>query len=473
MPSVSARSVLAGETLALGSWVLFGVALLARVLIALAIALTLWSTAPALFGLIPTTVMSDSMAPGIRAGDVVVARPVPARDVQVGNVVLVSDPDHPGRMRLHRLVATVDGALVLKGDADPKADATPIPAADLQGVAFLRIPFAGLPVLWLRDGEWPATVAIGGALAGLMVLTRADRLPGSGAWSRLIGRSSARRLAVASLGIATVVVGAHAADTDHTYSAFSDVAGNAASSFAAAAHFTCPDRSGFPASSLYYGYDAAAGTLEADRSTSGTEAGTLAGAVTRSGGECASVSLPGAASAYIVSTSAVPAPTTFSVSLWFKTTVKGGKLAGFGNSAAAASTTYDRQLWLTSNGYLALGVQYSGSKYTCVGSTNLADGNWHLVVASVTQTGSGSGSTVAGATWTDDGVAVPQCTAGGPTALVTYTGYWHFGGDSLRTADGWTSVPTSSAFAGQLDETAVWSEALTQADVKQLYAAGH
>ena len=121
---------------------------------------------PVLVGWHSTVVVSDSMAPGVRAGDVVVASSTKQR-LAPGVVVLVENPAAPGKLLLHRLVDyDSQGLMILKGDANLSRDSTPVPVENLKGVARLRIPYVGLPFLWIREGLYlPAIAAMGLVLA--------------------------------------------------------------------------------------------------------------------------------------------------------------------------------------------------------------------------------------------------------------------------------------------------------------------
>jgi hypothetical protein len=66
-------------------------------------------------------VSSDSMAPQLQAGDRVFAEPARARDLSIGDVVLV---DWNGLLRAHRfLYRKGRGRVVTKGDAERRLDA--------------------------------------------------------------------------------------------------------------------------------------------------------------------------------------------------------------------------------------------------------------------------------------------------------------------------------------------------------------
>ncbi len=126
----------------------------ARAVVTAVLALLFWAAAPVVLGWTPTTVMTASMTPAIEVGDVVVARPVPHEDFVPGRVVLADDPDRADRLRLHRVTELrPDGRLVTKGDANPSADSSPLDPDVVHGVGVLRVPWVGLPVVWLRSGE--------------------------------------------------------------------------------------------------------------------------------------------------------------------------------------------------------------------------------------------------------------------------------------------------------------------------------
>jgi signal peptidase len=53
-----------------------------------------------------------------------------------------------------------DGTFTTRGDANRVADSTHVPAANLVGLARLRLPAVGLPVLWLRDRRYGPLVLL-------------------------------------------------------------------------------------------------------------------------------------------------------------------------------------------------------------------------------------------------------------------------------------------------------------------------
>jgi signal peptidase I len=110
--------------------------------------------APAALGCRAVVVVSGSMQPSVWVGDVLVARPLGNQLPRRGQVLLVDDPAHPGRLLSHRLIrVNPDGTLMLKGDANTTADSTPVPRSAVHGVAVLRVPLIGHPTIWRAQGR--------------------------------------------------------------------------------------------------------------------------------------------------------------------------------------------------------------------------------------------------------------------------------------------------------------------------------
>ncbi len=121
---------------------------------------------PLLLGWRPYVIESASMAPAIRAGDVVVSSPNDDPDVLVGRVIVFDPPDRPDITVTHRVVgADADGNLVTKGDANQSADSAPLPPDRVRGLGRLLVRGAGLPVLWLHDGAWLHLVLLAASIA--------------------------------------------------------------------------------------------------------------------------------------------------------------------------------------------------------------------------------------------------------------------------------------------------------------------
>ncbi|MGY3126531.1 PKD repeat protein [Agrococcus sp. UYP33] len=184
---------------------------------------------------------------------------------------------------------------------------------------------------------------------------------------------------------------------------------------------------------------------------------TSPGAVAGVTGESAS-SFNGTTSGRVSSGSSSTVPSTFSTELWFNTTTtQGGKLMGFGSSQTGSSGSYDRHIYMQNNGRLTFGV-YPGQVRTISSTASYNDGRWHHVVAT-----QGTG----GIALYVDGARVAQDTT--VTTAQSYTGFWRIGGDNLGS---WPGAPSSIYFRGAIDEVAVYSSALTSAQVSTHFAVG-
>ncbi|MBT2449536.1 DNRLRE domain-containing protein [Streptomyces sp. ISL-43] len=146
---------------------------------------------------------------------------------------------------------------------------------------------------------------------------------------------------------------------------------------------------------------------------------------------------------------------TYSIETWFKTgTTRGGKLLGFGSNQSRTSEQYDKHVYMTNDGRLVYGV-YTGATRTITTAAAYNDNQWHHVVAT-----QGAG----GMTLYVDGVRKGTLNV---TTNENFTGYWHAGGDNLTA---WPDRPTSDYWAGELDETAVYPNVLSAAQVQNHHA---
>jgi Concanavalin A-like lectin/glucanases superfamily len=213
---------------------------------------------------------------------------------------------------------------------------------------------------------------------------------------------------------------------------------------------------------LYWRYDAASGSYNADSSTSedsGVSVGGPTHAVTPG-------AVPGASKAYGYNGSSQftysdrqhAKPASYSIETWFKTTTtRGGMIMGFGNDPTQTSTFYDKHIYMTDTGTLIFGV-VPDSVRTITSSTHWNDGKWHHAVATE---GSNGIKLYVDGTLRASNAAV--------TGSQDYLGYWRVGGDNLN---GWPSLPTSQFFNGQIDETAVYPTVLTPVQIANHYALG-
>ena len=126
---------------------------------------------PALLGWHTQVVLTGSMEPRIRPGDLVLAAPVRSGDLQTGRIVLFRDPVHADRTLVHRLIRfDATGSMVTKGDANQSEDSTPAPTASALGIPRLRVPYIGRPVVWLHEGDAPQLLLGAALLTGLVAV---------------------------------------------------------------------------------------------------------------------------------------------------------------------------------------------------------------------------------------------------------------------------------------------------------------
>ncbi|HEY3409949.1 MAG TPA: LamG-like jellyroll fold domain-containing protein, partial [Propionicimonas sp.] len=130
----------------------------------------------------------------------------------------------------------------------------------------------------------------------------------------------------------------------------------------------------------------------------------------------------------------------------------------FGTAQSTNSGTSDRHLYMLNDGRLNFGVFQNNTARVITSPSSYRDGNCHQAV--VTSDASGAALYVDGAR-----VAFDANTIKGQN----YWGYYHLGGDNLS---GWPSRPSSDNFTGDLDEFAIYSSALTPAQVSSQYSVG-
>ena len=470
-----------------------------------------WAMLPFALGWQPTTVMTGSMEPRISAGDVVIARPVPTGTAALGHVLLVDDPDQAGKLRLHRYVEDApDGGLILRGDANRANDSSPVAPEAVHGVAVLRVPYVGLPVVWTAEKNWGNLAAVFVAVSALTVAAASgsSAAPRSGqepakaggprgrqqppqartahqtaraahpATRRQLRRAARRSRAVralVSLAALPVLIAPELLMAAPAHAAFSAAAPTQDSSFAALSSYPCLSPTVQDNPSFFYSFNEGSGSAAGDASAFGRN-GTLLGDAARVPGSCARGDSPaldlGPTAGAVNTAQIVRAPDTFSVAIWFKTmpgTTPGGRLLGFGNAQAGASTLSDRHLYLTDSGGIGFGAatrngnseQFKAAGITSPSTYN--DGKWHLATATMTR---------AGTVLYVDGVQVAANK--GLVAERPYNGYWRIGYDSMdfdKNRD-WPQAPTSALFTGSVDNAAVYSSALTATQVHAQFAAG-
>lgn len=278
-------------------------------------------------------------------------------------------------------------------------------------------------------------------------------------------------LTVALAVLAVAAVAAIGGATPFTIAGFTAKVTNGTNTVATAPYFSCTaaERADMPSSVFLYYLNEPSGSTTAVNAE-----GTLANA-TYQGSMISSTAAPIACSrdsggAYVLdgSTSfvsapllalAVTSPSAFTEEVWFKTTVAGGKLIGFGSSRTGLSRNKDRHIYLNSSGQLVFGTANAGVSQTVTTTTAYNDGKWHHVAGTL--------SASQGMVLYVDGRVV----ATNPTFTTadSYFGYWRVGYDNLS---GWPGAPSNFFFTGSMRYAAAYSAALTAQQISNHYAAG-
>ena len=109
---------------------------------------------PSIGGVTPMIVLTDSMDPVIKSGDLIFAKSIDPAEVAVGDIITFFDPAGSGTSTVtHRVVEVVneDGLhFRTKGDANNTEDRTLVPAENLIGVYRARLPGMGQVAMFLQ-----------------------------------------------------------------------------------------------------------------------------------------------------------------------------------------------------------------------------------------------------------------------------------------------------------------------------------
>lgn len=132
----------------------FFVGLLALFVVSTLVWLLAWATIPAVLGWKPVAITSDSMAPAIRSGDIVVAAPHTGDGLGPGTVIVFQNPTGVGLVT-HRIVDVAStGEYITGGDANRPPDSTPVQPGQVIGVGRLLVPLVGSPLVWAWEDRW-------------------------------------------------------------------------------------------------------------------------------------------------------------------------------------------------------------------------------------------------------------------------------------------------------------------------------
>ena len=172
---------------------------------------------------------------------------------------------------------------------------------------------------------------------------------------------------------------------------------------------------------------------------------------------------PGAAAStgFVVQPTVRTAPTSYTLATWIRSTsLRGGRILGFGSSSTAGSTTHDRALLLDRSGRPVFHVRTSTGNLLLTGPARVTDNGVHQLVATF------SGSV---AKLYVDGALV--ATSLPVTPLAPYAGYWRAGWDQNIAS----LIPTARNQATtRQDEVAIWDgRVLSGAEIDTLWQSNH
>jgi signal peptidase len=117
--------------------------------------LLLAAAAPNLIGYRSFTVLSGSMTPTIRTGDVVIVAPIAPLQARVGEIVAFRDPFKPARLYNHRVrtITRVGSrvSFVTQGDANSGQEHWSVPVSGRIGRVMYRVPAIGFALVYLGN----------------------------------------------------------------------------------------------------------------------------------------------------------------------------------------------------------------------------------------------------------------------------------------------------------------------------------
>lgn len=116
-------------------------------------------TVPSFGSFLPMIVLTDSMYPEIKSGDLIICRQTDAEKVRVGDVICFFDPAGNGTStvthRVMEITTDENGGLawVTKGDANNAEDQAVVPADKLVGIYSSRIAGAGNAAMFMQTTQ--------------------------------------------------------------------------------------------------------------------------------------------------------------------------------------------------------------------------------------------------------------------------------------------------------------------------------
>jgi hypothetical protein len=147
----------------------------------------------------------------------------------------------------------------------------------------------------------------------------------------------------------------------------------------------------------------------------------------------------------------------FSIAVWIKTeSMKGGRIAGLGNTIDGMSGTRDKQIYMHASGRVLFGMMPANGKPVAIHSNEtFNDGQWHFITGVFSE---GKMTLYIDA----ESAAVSQ----EPVIPLHVEGYWRVGYDIMNM---WPGEPTMYTLDGDVDDLRIYARQLTITEIKQLY----
>ena len=126
------------------------------------------------FGWVIDGVRSNSMAPEIERGHLVIGQPVPPESIAI-NDIIISRPVAVGEnLLVHRVIKIENNSplfFTTKGDANPLPDPDPVPAKNVEAKVVAHTPIIGFAAIFLKTPVGFATsLALPGIIVALLLL---------------------------------------------------------------------------------------------------------------------------------------------------------------------------------------------------------------------------------------------------------------------------------------------------------------
>ena len=126
---------------------------------------------PKLAGATPLTVLTNSMAPGLPPGTLIMVRPVEMDDIEVGDIITYQIRSGEPDVITHRVigiqpVATGEMRLIMQGDNNGAPDELPVRKEQVQGRFWYSVPYAGFVNAWVNGTNRPWILPV---IAGLLL----------------------------------------------------------------------------------------------------------------------------------------------------------------------------------------------------------------------------------------------------------------------------------------------------------------